>query len=398
MPLLLLEVGMAKRKVKRELPLTRKQISRRQREERQRRLILLGAGAVLLLVLGILGFGYYETKFLKPASPVTVVNGVPLRTDEYQKMVVFQRFTLDQYRRNLERQLSQLDTSDETAAAIVNLFQQELARLELQRAQIPSQAPEMMIEDELIRQGAQEGGITVTEEEIDGTIEEGYGYLREPVTPTVAPTPTITVTEPITPTPTLPPVTKEQFEQVYQQYLAALAEVGISEGFYRDMVRQGLLRSKMWEVTGRDVPASEEQVRVRRIVLETEEEAEAVRERLEAGEDFITLAQELSIDEATKENGGDLGWMAFDERDISLSAMAFQLEVDEISQVIETARGYEILKLEEKDEDRELDPATLQRRKNAAFSTWLNDLKAEATIESYWSEEKVPPDTTARQP
>jgi len=346
------------------------------------------------LVLGILSFGYYEMMFRKPASPVAVVNGVPIRTDEYQKMVIFQRFTLDQYRLNLERQLSQLDTSDEMAAAIASLFQQELARLEFQRAQIPSQALEMMIEDELIRQGAQERAITVTEEEIDRAIEESYGYQREPVTPTV--TPAITATEPITPTPTLPPVTKEQFEQVYQQSLAALAKVGISEGFYRDIVRRGLLRSKMWEVIGRDTPTSEEQVRVRRIVLETEEEAEAIRERLEAGEDFATLAQELSIDEATKENGGDVGWMAFDERDISFSAMAFQLEVGEISQVIETARGYEILKLEEKDDDRELDPAALERRKNTAFSRWLNDLKAEATIDRYWSEEKVPPDTSAR--
>ncbi len=383
---------MAKRKVKREPPLTRKQISRRQREERQRRLILLGAGIVLLLVSGILGFGYYETKFLKPASPVAVVNGVPLRTDEYQKMVIFQRFTLDHYRRNLEIQLSQLDTSDETMAGIASLFQQELARLEVQRAQIPSQALEMMIEDELIRQGAQEREIAVSEEEIDRAIEESYGYQREPVTPTVTPTPTITTTEPITPTPTLPPVTKEEFEQAYQRELAALAEVGISEGFYRDMVRRGLLHSKMREVIGRDVPTSEEQVRVRRIVLETEEEAEAVRERLEAGEDFATLAQELSIDEFTKENGGDVGWMAFDQRDISFSAMAFQLEVGEISQVIETARGYEILKLEEKDEDRELDISTLEWRKNAAYSRWLNDLKAEATIDRYWSEEKVPPE------
>lgn len=381
---------MAKRKVKREPTLTRKQISRRQREERQRRLILLGAGAVLLLVLGILGFGYYEIKFLKPASPVAVVNGVPLRTDEYQKMVIFQRFTLDQYRQNLERRLSQLDASDETEAWIANLFQQELARLEPQRAQIPSQALEMMIEDELIRQGAQERGITVTDKEIDRAIEESYGYQQEPVTPT------ITATEPITPTPTLPSITKEEFEQAYQQSLAALAKMGISEGFYRDTIRRGLLRSKMWEVIGREVPTSEEQVHVRRIVLETEEEAEAARERLVAGEDFATLAQELSIDEATKENGGDVGWMAFDERDLPFSGMAFQLEVGEISQVIETARGYEILKLEEKDENRELDPATLEERKNTPFSTWLNDLQAEATIDRYWSEEKVPPDTTAR--
>ena len=123
---------MARRKVKRGVPLTRKQISRRQREERQRRLILLAAGTVLLLVLGVLGFGYYETKFLKPASPMAVVNGVPLRTDEYQQMVIIQRFTLDQYRLNLEIQLSQLDTSDETGAAVASLLQQELARIEIE--------------------------------------------------------------------------------------------------------------------------------------------------------------------------------------------------------------------------------------------------------------------------
>lgn len=346
------------------------------------------------MVLGILGFGYYETKFLKPASPVAVVNGVSLRTDEYQNMVIFQRSTLDQYLQYLETQLSQLDVSDETAAAIADFFQQELEQLELQRAQIPSQALEMMIEDELIRQGAQERGITVTEEEIDRAIEESYGYQREPVTPTV--TPSHTTTETVTPTPTPSPVTQEQFEQSYQQDLAALAEIGISEEFYRDLIRRDLLRPKMWEVIGQDVPTSEEQVRVRRIVLETEEEAKAVRERLEAEEDFATLAQELSIDEATRENGGDVGWMAFDERDISFSAMAFQLEVGEISQVIQTTRGYEILKVEEKDEDRELDPATLEKRQNTAFSTWLNDREAEATIDRYWSEEKVPPDTSAR--
>lgn len=384
--------GMAKRKVKRELSPTRKQISRRQREERQRRLILLGAGAVLLLILGILGFGYYETNFLRPASPVAVVNGVPIRTDDYQKMVIFQRFILDQYRQNLEIQLSQLDTSDETGAAIVSLLQQQLTQLEFQRAQIPSQTLEMVIEDELIRQGAQERGITVSEQEIDRAIEESYGYQREPITPTVAPTPTITSDESTTPAPTFTPVTEEEFQQKYQRELTALAEAGISEGLYRDIIRRNLLRSKMWEVIGQEVPTSEEQVRVRRIVLETKEEAEAVRERLEAGEDFATLAQEFSIDEATKEAGGDVGWMAFDEGDVPFSTTAFQLEVGEISQVIETARGYEILKLEEKDEDRELDPATLEMRKDAAFSKWVSDLEAEATIERLWSEEKVPPE------
>ena len=48
----------------------------------------------------------------------------------------------------------------------------------------------------------------------------------------------------------------------------------------------------------------------RHILVETADEAQIVMERLEDGEDFTTLAQELSQDPSSEVNGGDLGCQA----------------------------------------------------------------------------------------
>ena len=56
--------------------------------------------------------------------------------------------------------------------------------------------------------------------------------------------------------------------------------------------------------------AQGEERRVRHIVVETREDAETVETRLENGEDFVTLAGILSLDEASINNGGDLGFFS----------------------------------------------------------------------------------------
>ncbi len=51
---------------------------------------------------------------------------------------------------------------------------------------------------------------------------------------------------------------------------------------------------------------SREKARVSHILLKDEEKTEAVLNRLERGEDFAVLAKELSLDEKTRENGGEI--------------------------------------------------------------------------------------------
>ncbi|HUW96069.1 MAG TPA: peptidylprolyl isomerase [Anaerolineae bacterium] len=384
---------MAKRKVRKEVPLTRKQISRREKERRQR-LILLGVAiAIGCLILGVLGFGAYQELVAKPSAPVAKVNGVPISTQTYQKRLLLERMNIDANIENMRAQRSLYNS--ETDAFLLSIIDQQISQLSLQRELLNDEVfLDQFIEEELISQAAQREGVGVSPEEIDRRIEQDFGYSGEEPTP--APSPTtgiITSTSEITPTEPPPPMTRARFEELYSDVLNALQEgSGLSEPEYREIVAAGLLREKMQEFVGQQVPTSEAQVRARHILVDTEEEAQAVLERLEDGEDFALLATEVSTDTLSAELGGDLGWFPRGKMDPAFEEAAFGLAVGEISDVVETSFGFHIILVEERDEDRELDAQMLDQRKSEAFQVWLLDLQAEAEVEKYWSPDKVPPE------
>jgi foldase protein PrsA len=384
---------MAKRKVKKEVPLTRKQISRREKERRQR-LILLGiAIAIGCLILGVLGFGAYQELVAKPSAPVAKVNGIPISTQTYQKRLLLERMNIDA---NIETMRAQRSLyNSETDAFLLSIIDQQISQLSLQRQLLNDESfVDQLIEEELINQAAQREGVTVSPEEVDRRIEQGFGYSGEEPTPAPSPiTGIITSTTEITPTEAPTPMTRARFEELYSGVLTSLQEgAGLSEAEYREIVAAGLLREKMQEFVGQQVPTSEPQVRARHILLDTEEEAQAVLERLEEGEDFALLATEVSTDTVSAELGGDLGWFPRGVMDPVFEEAAFGLAVGEISDVVETSFGFHIILLEERDEDRELDAQMLEQRKSEAFQVWLLDLQGEAEIEKYWSPDKVPPE------
>ena len=80
-------------------------------------------------------------------------------------------------------------------------------------------------------------------------------------------------------------------------------------------------------------------------------EAEDLRKRLLAGEPFARLAAEFS-DAPSKANGGLIGPIKRDELADALQARIDQMKIGDVSDVIRTARGYQILKLESRTETR----------------------------------------------
>jgi len=78
-------------------------------------------------------------------------------------------------------------------------------------------------------------------------------------------------------------------------------------------------------------------------------EAEAIRKRLLAGEPFPQLAAEAS-DAPSKANGGLIGPIKRDELAEALQKMLDPMKVGDLTTVVRTPRGYQILKLESRTE------------------------------------------------
>jgi parvulin-like peptidyl-prolyl isomerase len=87
-----------------------------------------------------------------------------------------------------------------------------------------------------------------------------------------------------------------------------------------------------------------EQVSASHILVETEEEAQALMDELDAGGSFETLARENSTCPSSAQ-GGALGWFGRGQMDEAFEETAFATPVGEISGIVETTYGYHIIKV-----------------------------------------------------
>jgi peptidyl-prolyl cis-trans isomerase D len=78
------------------------------------------------------------------------------------------------------------------------------------------------------------------------------------------------------------------------------------------------------------------------------ERATKLRQRVEAGEDFATVASEASEDPGSKENGGDLGFFQRGQMVKPFEEVAFVMEPGAVSDVVKTDFGFHVIKVEEK--------------------------------------------------
>jgi peptidyl-prolyl cis-trans isomerase C len=103
---------------------------------------------------------------------------------------------------------------------------------------------------------------------------------------------------------------------------------------------------KVYEDAAKQI-TGEQEVRARHILVETEDEAKAVKAELDKGADFAELAKKKSKDPGASD-GGDLGFFTKDQMVPEFSAVAFALEPGKISDPVKSQFGWHIIKVEEK--------------------------------------------------
>ncbi|MBD8067040.1 peptidylprolyl isomerase [Devosia sp. PTR5] len=91
----------------------------------------------------------------------------------------------------------------------------------------------------------------------------------------------------------------------------------------------------------------QEEVHASHILVETEDEAKAIKAELDGGADFAAIAKEKSIDPGAA-NGGDLGFFSKGMMVPPFEEAAFALEPGQVSDPVQSQFGWHIIKLEEK--------------------------------------------------
>lgn len=165
----------------------------------------------------------------------------------------------------------------------------------------------------------------------------------------------------------------ETEEQVLQAY-------GVSLDTLSHLVSTSLAAQAIYE---QQTPLEdEEQVQASHILVATADEAAAVLKRLEAGEDFATVAQEVSLDTGSAAQGGDLGWFPRGAMVEPFEEASFALEPGELSEPVETDYGFHIIRVQDK-AVRPLDPSWAQLRQQELFDEHLAELEAAAEVQRY---------------
>lgn len=268
-------------------------------ERGNRNLIIGGVVAVVIIALGIIGFGIYQTQ-IKP------LNKTVLRVGETEYSLA-----------HLERRMRLTQIENPTFA---------------QGGQILLQLPNFVL-DELeqeatLLEAAATIDVTVTEEDVDNEIKR-RGGLAEDVEASV-------------------------FAEEFRSQVKASP---LHADEYRQYLRGQLLEEKVNNYFAFLAPTSEPQVRSRWIAFDDQDEADAALIRLDDGENFEALARELSIDSASAEAGGLVEWRPRGTFPFGgIEGFLFEEAArKDHSEVFPAGGLFYLVRLLDKEDDRELD-------------------------------------------
>jgi parvulin-like peptidyl-prolyl isomerase len=176
---------------------------------------------------------------------------------------------------------------------------------------------------------------------------------------------------------------------------------GLTEPILAAEIRSIVVRERVEEELAEDVEVTDEEVEAfyadaredryetveaRHILVETEREAEDALARLDEGEDFADVAEDVSIDTGSAEQCGDLGEFSRGRMVPEFEDAAFEADVGEIVGPVESQFGFHIIEVTGRSEQ-ELDEVADEIRdelrsgqQGETIDSWFADLLATADV------------------
>jgi peptidyl-prolyl cis-trans isomerase SurA len=346
---------------------------------------------VALLLEGCGLFGWGKSRESHPLPLPDVLRDRVIAQDEAARAVERQRQLARQQPEIMDRVVAVVNQDVITMTELIEAVQISLqeGRKEIKpgdEEKLLEQMLQQMIERRLQVQEAAKEKLSVSDDEIKEQIED---MMKRSNTPT-----------------------REQFEDGLKRQGLTIEAVrkGVREQLLVQKIRRRKVSSR-FSVTDQEVDAYFKENRekletglayhARHIVIPPspagQEEgwetarvkAEEVWEKLRAGEEFVQMAQQYSQDSTAKE-GGDLGQLKRGELDQEFESHIFRLSPGQISGPVKTRLGYQIFKLESKEDlsGEALSQARSQVRDilyrdkfQARFEAWLDEIRKKALVE-----------------
>lgn len=237
-----------------------------------------------------------------------------------------------------------------------------------------SKVLEQLIDRTLIEQQAKQIGVSVSDEEVEGTIE----------------------------------VLRQRYNLQGGEMEEALKKQNITEEEFRDQWKYQLLTKKVIDrkLQGRVAVTRDEireyyeenygeiesadEVRISHILVKDQTEAQKVAELASSGENFAELAAQYSKDQTSAPAGGDLGFFANGQLMKPLEDAIEGVKIGEITGPVETPAGYHIIKVTDRKSAEEGLPESVRveiretlynQKVQKVLEQWLTEVKETAYIE-----------------
>ncbi len=424
---------------------SKKHLARQQKEQKQQKVLLFSLIIVIAAIILLITWGILQRTVFLGGRTVATVNDQKITVEQFRKRVSFDRtnlinnfvnYQLSGFGAYFQDQLLEVqnqlddyvqfgsDTLDQminekliiqaAKDAGITVTDEEVSKVIKEKFGFyengtPTPAPTFEIKPTSTLSSTQLAMVTLVptatetpaatlEPTVTGTPEaedavETEATETESETPAETATPTATVAVPTnTPTieptatlvpPTATPYTLDGFNNRYATVMANYeTQAAFADADFREYIRTSLYIEKYFNLVTADVAGEQDMVWARHILVKTEEEAKDILAKLDAGEDFGSLAAQFSLDTSNSNNGGDLGWFFHGMMVQEFDDAAYALKVGEVSAPVKTEFGYHIIQ-SLGHEIRQRSQETVNQLKSDAYQAKVNELIAAAASKKF---------------